>query len=372
MKRSSSRLLARLDAALAANHDGPASDCVRAERAIYLARLGEVDAAATELAVVRGRYSGRPPATVACWLSLAEGLTQYFREATFAPREKLLRAQAMAASFRYAEVEALSSAWIAQLDLSALRLEDMATNLRKALSLGNSFTPANTRSQLVIAQAMHFAGDMETANPWYQAARASAISDGDDLSIDAVVYNMAWYGLSNLRQSVLGKGLLPDSNRFLALAEQSLRSYDEFLGVKAFASLHPMLRAQIASLMGDAEAASKEYDRSLGQVGLGGLERWNSLFLADAAWAKARKSELEAAAALAARSEQALNAQIQLDELAPALSVLTNVFAFLRDESKVRQYSMKAEEKWRELESVQARLMTAMKAVTGRPRDNGN
>lgn len=364
MKRSKSRLLARLDAALAAAPEGSASDCVRTERAIYLARLGDVDTATRELAEIRARYSGRPPATVASWLSLAEGLTRYFREATFTPREKLLRAQAMACSFGYGEVEALSSAWIAQLDLSALRLEDMAANLRRALSLSKNYAPANTRVQLVIAQAMHFAADLEAANPWYQRARSSAVAEGDDLSIDAVVYNMAWYGLSNLRQSVLGRGVGSDSSRFVALAEQSLRSYDELLGVKAFATLHPMLRAQLASLKGDAEAASREYDSSLGEVELDGLERWNGLFLADAAWAKARMEKPEEAKALAARSEQELESQIQLDELAPALSILANVFSLLRDESKARQYSVRAKETWRELETVQTLLLTAMKDVS--------
>ena len=88
MTLTPSRLLTRLDADIAAASNPFRADCLRAERAGYLARQGHVDEAKTELAALHRRHDARPNAEMSAWLSLAEGLLSYFNDRGLAATDK--------------------------------------------------------------------------------------------------------------------------------------------------------------------------------------------------------------------------------------------------------------------------------------------
>ena len=69
-----SRLLIRLEADIGRALTYIAADCLRCERASYLARSGEVQLAAREVAAVQRRHSRDPNAATSAWSSFAEAM----------------------------------------------------------------------------------------------------------------------------------------------------------------------------------------------------------------------------------------------------------------------------------------------------------
>jgi hypothetical protein len=359
MTHPPSRLLTRLDAAIAQAGDSADGDCLRAERAIYLARLGEAAEAKGVVDDLKGARQRRLSFSVSGWTSLADAMVEYFGDASFAARDKLLRAQALAASAGLSQLSALSSAWLAQLDFSALRLREMDKNLRRALSTAPEYRPARIRSDLVLAQAHHFARKLDIALAFYESARRNAVEEGDELSTGAVIYNMAWHRLLELRQSVLRDGE-EGEERLTFLSEQSMRSHDEFLGVSSFGELHAMFRAEALSLTGRPEEAIELYRDGLESLKLGGVGRWRGHFLADYAWCKARVGDSLGAAQTAAASIEAMDDQLQLDDLAAAHSSLALLYGVLGDSSRASFHQGHAAATWQEIEQLQSEVVALL------------
>lgn len=354
-----SRLLARLDEAIARAGDSAEGDCVSAERAIYLARLGDVAEARHVVDQLKVSRQRRLAFSVSGWTSLAEGIVEYFADASFAARDKLLRAQALAASAPLSDLGALSSAWLAQLDFSALRLREMDKNLRRAQSTVSGYRPARIRSNLVIAQAFHFARDLEAALAFYARARQDAVDEGDDLSTSAIIYNMAWHRLLELRQSVL-RDRSKGEERLTFLSDQSMRSHDEFLGVSSFGELQPMLRAEALSLTGRPQEALHLYSEAIDALKLGGVGRWRGHFLADYAWCKARLGDAEGANQTAAAAMGAID-ELQLNDLAAAHSSLALLYDLLGDASRASFHGEFAASAWQAVEQLQSEANSLLK-----------
>ena len=73
MKAPQSRLLARLDGALARTRHPVEAACLRAERAGFLARLGHLDAARAAAQALHAQFDTQPHAAVSSWLCLVDG-----------------------------------------------------------------------------------------------------------------------------------------------------------------------------------------------------------------------------------------------------------------------------------------------------------
>ena len=129
------RLLARLDAAIAAAPDPFDADCLRVERACYLVRQGHFEPATTELDSIRGKYDARPSPSISAWLSLGDGLMSHFREVGGAARDKMRRAHALSAAGRLMPLHALSAAWLAHMDYNRHDFESMVRHLSQSLQL---------------------------------------------------------------------------------------------------------------------------------------------------------------------------------------------------------------------------------------------
>ena len=359
MTHPPSRLLTRLDDAIAKAGDSPEGDCLRAERAIYLARLGRIEDARRIVEGLKITRQRRLSFLVSGWTTLADAIVEYFADASLGARDKLLRAQALAASAGLGELGSLCSAWLSQLDFSGLRLREMDKNLRRALSEAPGYRASRGRAHLVVAQALHFGRRFDLARNFYTSARQDAIDDGDELATGAIIYNMAWHWLLELRQSVLRDGV-EGEERLLFLNEQSMRSHDEFLGVSAFGELQPMLRAEALSLTGRPEEALSLYKDALDSIKLGAIGRWRGHFLADYAWCKARVGDTEGAVETAAASIEAIDDQLQLDDLAAAHSSLALLYESLGDPSRANFYREHAASAWSAIEQLQSEAVSLL------------
>src|SRR5262245_26004516 len=116
MNRPKSRLLTRLDAAIASARDPMQAACASAERAALLARLGRVDEAVNELAKLRAQPASAHSPALAVWLCLADGMVEHFRNQSPLARDRIHRAYALAVAARLRPLIALSAAWLAHTD----------------------------------------------------------------------------------------------------------------------------------------------------------------------------------------------------------------------------------------------------------------
>jgi hypothetical protein len=120
MNQPISRLLQRLNAAVASAPDQFAQDCACAERACYFARQGDFAEASRTITGLRKRYEPRPDAAMSAWLNLAEGLLSYFSELGSNAYDKVLRAHALSDAAGFVRLNALAAAWLAQMSFSNL------------------------------------------------------------------------------------------------------------------------------------------------------------------------------------------------------------------------------------------------------------
>jgi tetratricopeptide (TPR) repeat protein len=347
------RLLERLDAIIASNPDSIEGDCARAERACYLARQGKHLQAAAELDALRKRYDARPHPAISTWLSLADGLLSHFTDLSGVARDKMRRAHALSSAARLMPLHALSSAWLAHMDDTRMDFESMLRHLSQALHLAEpDHHAARSRANLVAAQALHLAGRLDLAMPWYQRARMHANAEGDDATISAVMFNMAAIRASNLRQVALtGEGNAMEGVYVLMSAEAT-SSFDARIGAVSAMPLMPLLRAQIFALQGDPAQALVVYEEHLDSAQ--GMSRVHCANLADQAWCRSEVGQLEAARVDALAAEASLGSDTQLDDRAATHSRCAQVFAVLGDTEQAQRHRDLAASSWQNYRATQA------------------
>ena len=353
------RLLERLDWLIASDPDSFDADCARAERACYWARQGNRDAATTELAALRRRYEMRPHPAISTWLSLADGLMSHFTDLGQAARDKMRRAHALSAAGRLMPLHALSAAWLAHMDDTRMDVDSMVRHLGQALQLAQvDHHAARSRANLVAAQALHMAGRLDLANPWYQRARTHAIAEGDDTTISAIMFNMASIRAANLRQVALtGEGNAMEADHVLMSAEAS-SSFDARAGMASAMPLLPLLRAKILALQGDPAQAVALYEAHLD--GAQGMSRMLCANLADQAWCRTQVGQFEAARADAQNAEASLLSDTQLDDRAATHSRCAQVFAALGDMAQAQRHHDLAAPLWQNYRAMQLRVVDAL------------
>jgi tetratricopeptide (TPR) repeat protein len=356
------RLLERLDAAIALNPESLEGDCARAERACYLARQGQHEQAASELDSLRKRYESRPHPAISTWLSLADGLMSHFSDMGVAARDKMRRAHALSAAGRLMPLHALSAAWLAHMDDTRMDVDSMVRHLGQALHLADpDHHAARSRANLVAAQALHMAGRLDLAMPWYQRARSHAIAEGDDATISAVMFNMASIRATNLRQVALtGEGNAMEGVYALMSAEAT-GSFDARTGGVSAMPLLPLLRAQILTLQGEPVQALALYEEHLDSAR--GMSRMHCANLADQAWCRSQVGQLDAACADALAAAASVGSDTQLDDRAATHSRCAQVFAALGDSAQAQRHIDLAVPLWQDYRAMQARVLDALSRV---------
>ncbi len=356
------RLLARLDAAIAAAPGPFDADCLRAERACYLARQGHFEPATAELDAMRRSYEARPNPSISAWLSLAEGLMSHFSDVGGAARDKMRRAHALSAAGRLMPLHALSSAWLAHMDYNRHDFGSMARHLSQALQLAAAdHHAARSRASLVVAKALHFSGRLDLAQAWYARARSHANAEGDDATISAIMFNMASIRAANLRQAALSaQGDSLEGEHALMGADSTL-NFDQMVGSVSLKSLLPLLRAQILALQGEPAQALTLYEAHLAQANA--ISRLRGCMLSDQAWCRMQVGQIDAARADALEADDSLADDTQVDDRAATHSRLSQVFAALGDAPAAQRHEVLAAAAWQDFRALQARIVELLSRV---------
>ncbi|MDP3823336.1 MAG: hypothetical protein Q8R33_17860 [Burkholderiales bacterium] len=359
-----SRLQLRLEDGIRNARSTFEADCLRAERAGLLARIGQFDEVRIELAALHERYDPRPNAEISAWLNLVEGLTIFSEDMGHAASDKIRRAHALSRVAGLVRLRALSAAWLAHMDFLKADIDAMSINLSEALSFADKSNLSTLgRANLVIAQGYHQGGRLDLALPWYFSARDSAISEGDDATISALMHNMAWLRASNLRQAqIFGVNIIKEDDHSL-MSAQSTANYDLLAGVVSLNAHVPILRAKLLTMKGKPAEALILFDEYLKTAVTEGLSRLQADLIADRAWCKIQLGQRDAAKEDAAIAESTINPIGQFDDRAFAHSRLVEVFSALGELKSVALHKKLAETAWHGYNNFQRRIIDALDSI---------
>ena len=181
------RVVLRLDE-LIAQADSPLDrECLKAERAGVLARLGLMADARFALAGLRTQSQRHRSPRLNAWVWIVDGLITHFESIGDEARDKFQRAWLQAEAAQDRPMMALSSAWLAVGAFNATDLPALQRHIATALRLAEPAEHATqARVGLVLADAYRFAGDEPSSRRWYLAARSHASADGDSSMISAL------------------------------------------------------------------------------------------------------------------------------------------------------------------------------------------
>ena len=353
-----SRLLLRLDSAIAKARESLTLHCLQIERACYLARRGQTEEARATVVELRRRYEQNPSALISAWLSLAEGLLIHFSNMGQQARDKIQRAHALSAAAGLRQLNATSAAWLAHMDYLTGNMGAMARYIKEAIELaerGNH--SALSRASLVTADALHLAGRMDLAKPWYAKAHEHAIADGDDATVGALMHNMAWLRFANLRQSTFDGGSVSPSGQLALVSVDSTLQFENMVGADGLYALSPILRAQILADKGEFAASLALCDEHLTKAIDQGIQRLQPSLVADQAWCHLNLGQILAARENAEVAEALIDPAGQFDDRASAHSRLAQVFHGLEDASASDRHFEQAKLAWEGHAALQSKII---------------
>jgi hypothetical protein len=360
-----SRLLRHLNARIIGANSQYSADCARGERACYMARQGNFAEARLAIDRLRTRYQAQSDAAITIWVNLAEGLVNYFSELGPIARDKVLRAHALSAATGLNGLNALTAAWLAQMDFSRLDATSVAVHASEALRLSSPDQhAAKCRASIVIAQALHLSGRWDLAAPWYTSARLHATAEGDDLSISALMHNMVSMRLDHFRQVVLtGQGEANEA-AYAMVGIESSASFDELIGTSTLETLRPLMRARFLSLRGEHTVALQIYESQVVNEISTVLSRLGSDVMSDVGWCYLQQGNRTQAKRALAVAEEGLARCTQIDDRAATHSRLKNTYIGLGEDSNAERHEAQAAESWQEFNCVQGRFVDLLENMS--------
>ena len=364
-KKTLSRLQLRLEADIASARTQLEADCLRAERAGYLARLGEFDEVQAELNALHERYDGRPNVQISAWLNLVEGLAAYFAGVGSPSSDKLKRSLALSSAAGLYRVQALSAAWLAQFDYVREDNVSMAGHVRESLRAAKSNDhSARSRVSLVIAQGLHSSGRVDLSLQWYRAAHRHAITEGDDATTVALLHNMGWLRMLTLRQAVLSGTSVSTGAEHALMGAESTSHFEKLIGDVSWPDLGPILRAQILSLTGQCQEALDLYEKHMSVADSEGTSRLQANLLADKAWCFLEVGRHRDAKECALLAERCFTVETHSDDRAAAHSRLAQVFGPMGERETEMKHARLATEFWTKRAALQAQTVGLLEALT--------
>ena len=331
-KMKLSRLELRLEAEISAAPSVLEADCKRAELAAYWVRLGRVAEVELTLQDLHHRYRAHPNVAISAWLNLVEGLVGHFGDMDPGARDKILRAHALSSAAGLLPMRALAAAWLAHFDYLEVNVESMAQYVTESFDLSAKENyGAISRASLVVAQAYHLSGNLHIALIWYAKARDSAVSDGDDATISALMHNMAWLRAHELRRRLFLDQDEDLSTKYALLSAHSTANFDSLIGAVSLGSLIPLLKAQILSVSGKEGEALEIYEQYLLPAMGKEMRRLQADLLADMAWCRLKMGQQERARQDAEFAVLIIDPFGHFDDRALAHGRLAQVFNALGD-----------------------------------------
>jgi tetratricopeptide (TPR) repeat protein len=353
-----SRLLQRLDAQIAAARDPVALACLRAERAGFLGRQGQMELARAELQAIQREFARDPHVAVSAWLALAEGQIDHYSELGAAAHDRFNRARALAAAAQLKPLQALAAAWLAHTEDIRMRFDRMAPLCAESLRLAPpDYHTARWRVCLTVATCYHFGGREDVAARWYAAARHHAMADGDEVAVSALMYNLAAFRSDRIRTVSLYEPEAQERAASVMIGAESAQQFDAVIGLQSLDWLVPVLQAHLHVVDGRYEQALAMFDEHVPRSASQWRERMQPAVAADRAWCLLNLGQVDAAREEAANAVAGFDAPCDIDDRARAHGRLAQVFTALGDAEAAARHAEAGRRDYEGQCQIQARLL---------------
>lgn len=339
------RVVLRLDE-LIAQADSPLDrECLKAERAGVLARLGLMADARFALAGLRTQSQRHRSPRLNAWVWIVDGLITHFESIGDEARDKFQRAWLQAEAAQDRPMMALSSAWLAVGAFNASDLPALQRHVANALRLAEPDEHATqARAGLVLADAYRFAGDEPSSRRWYLAARSHASADGDSSMISALLHNMAAMRAGRIGlEDAFGRANLDEARQVL-LETESTANYDGGAGAAALTAMVPLMRAQLMMVLGRVEDSLALLEACRDHAVAQGSAHRDARILAERAWCRMHLGHTAEALQDAELARQGLAAQFDADDQAATHARLARVLQATGDAAAAALHQALAEQ----------------------------
>jgi hypothetical protein len=251
-----SQLLLRIEQELGSSIDDAEKSRLLSRKAGYLARVGRFDEARQIVAELREEFGGGQSGRATLWVMLAEGLLHHFEKMSPQAIDRLNRALVLGRAMKVSEVVALASAWKAHIEFETSRFDSMFQSLRTALDNSTDADhETRTRIFMVLCDAALLCGDRQRGQKWFLRTRDHALRDGDQASIEALLYNRAAFNLAWLRAQRCFGPVSAEELGLVRMEISSARNLQDLTGIGALTHYVHICDARLLILEGKFDEA---------------------------------------------------------------------------------------------------------------------
>lgn len=352
----SSDLLSRLESLAGAASTETVALIYRAQWACAAARLGKIDDARSEIAVLRSRNSAYSPELTA-WIFLAEGMTHHFESLSSTALDRFRRAYGLAVAFGNAEIRSMAAAWISASEFLVAEYESAAKHALEAIRYATESVPlAKARAHLVLATCLDGAASLALASTHYMKARNFAV-EARDISMQSVVlYNVAAFRVSRLSVDDAFGDPVAEELGVAQLEVSSIGNLDSGLGLGSLKAMVPLLRAQLSLVGRRWSEADALYEQFTAEAATHGQARHAPRYVAERAQCQAMLGQRAEALRLVDQAVSQLVGRVDPDDRAACHARLSLCLSSLGDQAGSQKHLEAGLRHRAELHAFQDRL----------------
>ena len=251
-----SQLIARLDRELEITSDPVKRAEILARKGSYLARIGRFSDTRAIIADLRQKFGDGRSGHVTAWIMLTEGMLHLFENISPVALDRITRAQALGLAMKDASVIAIASAWKAHLEFETSNFTAMVKSLELAMTYSSEYDHGSqARLAMVLSDSFLICGDRQSAQEWFLRSRDHALKDGDQASVEALLYNRAAFGLARLRAEHCVTNIDANQLSLARLEIASAKNLQTLIGVGALTNLVYLCEARLLILGGEFSQA---------------------------------------------------------------------------------------------------------------------
>lgn len=202
-----------------------------------LVRVGLFEEAKGAISAIREQFGRGQSGRVTVWLMLAEGLILHYQDLSPSAIDRISRAQLLGLAMKYNAIVALSSAWKAHIEFERSDFISMVRSIDLTLkNIDDDDCDAQTRLAIVLSNSFMICGDRQQSDLWFRRGHNFAIRNGDQTSVDALVYNRAAFILAWFRALSCVQCLSSEEVSRIRSEVESAKNLQNLTGVTALSS----------------------------------------------------------------------------------------------------------------------------------------
>lgn len=244
-----SQLLERLYRQQASSFDPIERAEARARIACHYARDGRFDDARQVVVDLRREFGQGQSGRVTVWTMLAEGLVHHYESLSPLALDRIGRSQLLGVAMGYSPAVAQASVWKAHIEFERSDFAAMLKSLDMAVRhMAESDHDGQTRLAIVLSNVFMICGDEKESHRWFMKGRDHAVQNGDQPSIDALVYNRAAFGLAWFRALCCMEDVPTTALRRIRMEIQSAANLQVLMKISALDGHVKLLSARMCVL----------------------------------------------------------------------------------------------------------------------------